>query len=460
MTLADIAGSLHDELTALVSSETGIETTRAGADQALVRFAERRVKELAISFGRYLALVRTDGGGELERLANAVTVGHTWFFRDAGQLAILEAILGSELAHGRSARVWVPGCSTGEDAYSLALVAARLRRDVEILGTDLNTLALESARRGRYRELALRELDPRSRDHFAAQPDGTFELRADVRARVTFARHNLMECPPRHQANARWDVIFCRNVLVYFTREAALRVVDALANALAPGGYLVLGAGEVVFDAPAGLEARYVANRLAFHRPAADSLAPESLPPSVDWLLPASSGRNRRGVVSAFPFGARADGPAIPRASRLPLFDEAPQDDVDELLPGHALLHRGDANAARDVYLAALERNRARADTHMYAGVARYLCGEVDPAMRDLRAALTLDDSLWPAAFYLALCQENSGHPEEALLSYRHVVRLVERGARALGSVFDSWRAELSEVAHRRVAQARLELVT
>lgn len=458
--------SHRDELIAFVSNRTGIEITRGGADRTLMQFVERRSAVLGVTLAQYLWQLRTDGGAELERVVNAITVGYTWFFRDPGQLAIVEAALGSDLARGRPVRIWVPACSTGEDAYSLALVAARLRRDVEILGTDLNTLSLERARHGTYREFSLRELDPRAAGQFERKRDGSFELAPSIRSRVTFARHNLMDRPPAPQAGALWDIILCRNVLIYFNRDAALSVMDSLAGALAPGGYLVLGASEVVFDAPRGLEARYVASRLAFHRPSGDPTAQESIPPSVDWLLPPAAAHEKRGVVSVFPFSEQpSPGPQAPRdptlppPSPLPRLDGRARDD-DALHAGHALLEQGDASGARDAYLAVVERDRTRADAHMYAGVARYLCGEVDPAMQDLRAALFLDEGLWPAAFYLALCHENSGHPEEALLAYRHVVRLEERGARNLGSVFDAWRADLSEVARRRVAQARLELAS
>lgn len=449
----------QDDLIAFVSHRTGIQITRGGADRTLGQFAARRSADLGLTLAQYLWRLRTDGGGELERLVNAVTVGYTWFFRDPGQLAIVESALG-ELGRERPARIWVPACSTGEDAYSVALVATRLGREVEILATDLNTDSLERARRGVYREFSLRELDPRSTSHFARQRDGSSQLSASVRSRVTFVRHNLMDRPPTPAGAAHWDIILCRNVLIYFTREAALGVMDALAGALAPGGYLVLGASEVVFDAPPGLEARYVASRLAFHRPLQGDLAPaESMPPSVDWLLPAATGTTKRGVLSVFPFAERSPPSVIPRPASPLAFDGDAGAAEDDLGAGHALLDQGDASGARDVYLAAVQRDGTRADAHMYAGVARYLCGEVDPAMHDLRAALFLDGDLWPAAFYLALCHENSGHPEEALLAYRHVVRLEERGAKKLGSVFDAWRADLSEVARRRVSQARLELV-
>lgn len=447
----------HGDLTTFVSSQTGIDTRRGGTERSLARFAERRAGELDLSLGNYLSLLRTDAA-ELEQLVNAITVGYTWFFRDGGQLAMVEAMLGGDLARGRPVRVWVPGCSTGEDAYSLALLAARSRREVSILGTDVNSVSLEQARLGRYAPFALRELDPGAARFFSPHPDGSFELSREVRDRVAFARHNLLDRPPAHHATARWDVIVCRNVLIYFTRDAALRVIEVLASALAPGGYLVLGASEVVFDAPPGLEARYLAKRLAFHRPA-EGAATDRAPPSFDWLMPRAAERSRHGFVSAFPFAASGETPAL-RAPTASSTLEAVESDGDDLSPGHALLDRGDARGARDVYVAAIKRDGARADAHMYAGVARYLCGEVDPAMRDLRAALFLDENLWPAAFYLALCHENSGHPEEAVLAYRHVVRLEERGARALGSIFDPWRADLSEVARKRVATSRLELVT
>jgi tetratricopeptide (TPR) repeat protein len=104
-----------------------------------------------------------------------------------------------------------------------------------------------------------------------------------------------------------------------------------------------------------------------------------------------------------------------------------------------------------------LSRDATRADAHMYVGIARYLCGEIELALHHLRAALFLDDTLWPAAFYLALCHENSGHPAEALQAFEQVVRLDarEHGSRkSLGSVFDAWRDDLCELARKRVEAA------
>jgi hypothetical protein len=119
---------------------------------------------------------------------------------------------------------------------------------------------------------------------------------------VTFAHHNLLDPVPLTAAGGLWDVILCRNVLIYFTREAAQKTLGTLSRALAPGGHLLLGASEVVVDVPRGLEARYVENRLAFARVDPEAArAPKSDTLRRDWLLP-TTGSAPTGLVSALPF--------------------------------------------------------------------------------------------------------------------------------------------------------------
>jgi chemotaxis methyl-accepting protein methylase len=213
--------SVRDDIAELVSARTGIEVTRGGIDRAVQGFVQRRSRELRIAPELYLALVSDAKSSELERLINAVTVGFTWFFRDAGQLTTIEALFQSALGRGRPLRVWVPGCSTGEDAYSLALI---------------NSQSVQHARRGAYGSFSLRELDPRSASCFSRQPDGTFEISDEVRARVSFAHHNLVDRPPAPTIGALWDIVLCRNVLIYFTRAAALATLASLSQSLSLGG--------------------------------------------------------------------------------------------------------------------------------------------------------------------------------------------------------------------------------
>jgi chemotaxis protein methyltransferase CheR len=442
--------SSERELAAFVSMRTGIELSRGGIDRALDAYASRRQKELSLTLPSYIGLLASDrGAAELERLVNSITVGYTWFFRDPGQLAAIEALFVGELERPRKVRTWIPACSTGEDAYSLAFMAERAERDVEILATDLNTQSIEHARRGIYGSWSVRDMDPRFAAHFTRRRDRSFEVAAHFRQRVSFAAHNLIDRPPVPANGEGWDIVLCRNVLIYFDRETALRVLASLTRALAPGGYLVLGASEVVCEVPSGLDARYVAGRLVFRKSdPVSSVTVAAAKVARDWLIEPANVRQEARLVSVLP----AAGEALESAAA------APPCEIDrELSLGHRLLEAGDVAQARLAYLAALSRDRTRADTHLYAGVARYLCGEIELALHDLRAALFLDETLWPAAFYLALCHENSGHPAEALQSYEQVLRIQDRkrtSAVTLASVFDAWREDLCAVARRRVQAA------
>jgi chemotaxis protein methyltransferase CheR len=453
-------------LAELVSRRTGIELSRGGIDRALGAYATRRERELGLTPSGFFALLASErDGAELERLVNAITVGYTWFFRDPGQLAAIESLLGGELGRRGKVRLWVPGCSTGEDAYSLALIAERLGREVELLATDVNTQSLEHARRGVYGAWSVRDMDPRFSAALTRRSARSYELAPSLRARVTFARHNLIERPPLPSDAATWDVVLCRNVLIYFERDVARCVLEMLARSLAPGGYLVLGASEVMCEAPAGLEACYVAGRLAFRRaePGASEAranggAQSSGTFERDWLLAPVTPAEPARLVSVFPAAAEALRDSAPPATPATAATLAPASELErELAAGHRLMEAGDVAGARLKYLAAVGRDTTRADAHLYAGVARYLCGEVEPALHNLRAALFLDETLWPAAFYLALCHENSGHPAEALQAYEHVLRIHDQQHAThatFESVFDAWRDDLCAVARRRVQAA------
>ncbi|HEV8550450.1 MAG TPA: CheR family methyltransferase [Polyangiaceae bacterium] len=445
--------SVQSELSAFVSERTGIELTRGGIDRALLAVAARRQKELGLTPRGYSALLMAERSPELERVVNSITVGYTWFFRDPGQLATIETLLGKDLAGKQKVRIWVPGCSTGEDAYSVAFLAARSGRAVEILATDLNSKSIEHARRGLYGAWSVRDVDPRFIGHFTRQSDGRFEVRPELRERVTFAQHNLIERPPVPSDAAAWDIVLCRNVLIYFERSVALGVLESLTRCLSPGGYLVLGASEVVCEVPAGLTACYVASRLAFQRgePVPSPSRAQSGTWARDWLLAPAPAEHAARVLSVFPASTAALADSVPPPP------PAPPDVESELATGHRLIESGDVAAARTAYMNVLSRDATRADAHMYVGIARYLCGEIELALHHLRAALFLDDTLWPAAFYLALCHENSGHPAEALQAFEQVVRLDarEHGSRkSLGSVFDAWRDDLCELARKRVEAA------
>jgi chemotaxis protein methyltransferase CheR len=200
------------------------------------------------------------GEALLDGLLAEILVHETFFYRFASQLQALELRVLAPLCQRGSARpirIWSAGCSRGPEAYTLAMIATRATQaaagmgrtiGVEVLGTDLCVAFLDGARRATYSETKLRELPPDLRDRFlvslAPAHPGSSVVADRVRALVTFERHNLLDPPP----GLAYDVVSCRNVLMYL-RPAARRVaLEHLAAALDPGGVLLMGHSESLRD--------------------------------------------------------------------------------------------------------------------------------------------------------------------------------------------------------------------
>jgi chemotaxis protein methyltransferase CheR len=185
------------------------------------------------------------------QLIDEVTVKETSFLRDRGQLASLDWPRLLEKAHARGAdrvRVWTAPCATGEEAYSLALLACEAfgtpRPPVSILATDIAVAALARARLGVYGPRSARALEPADRARYFRDEDCGLVVGEPLRALVTFARHNLISDPFPPLGEEPFDLILCRNVLIYFDGETVGRVLVSLQAALARSGQLVLGVAD------------------------------------------------------------------------------------------------------------------------------------------------------------------------------------------------------------------------
>ncbi len=216
------------------------------------RIARRAGLSRVSGLPEYLALVR-ESPGELDRLAKDMLIGVTAFFRDAEAFEVLErevipAICAAK-ADGEPVRVWIAGCSTGEEAYSVALLVhewftAHGRRPMlQLFATDIDTAALEVARGGRYpRETLEADLPPRLMPYFSDPRGGGLAISKSVRESIVFASHNLISDPPF----SRLDLVVCRNVLIYLNVETQKRLLGLFRFVLKPGGALFLGSSESI----------------------------------------------------------------------------------------------------------------------------------------------------------------------------------------------------------------------
>jgi chemotaxis protein methyltransferase CheR len=191
---------------------------------------------------------------EVRALASELTVAETYFFRNPDQFrALAQSALPSRMkvqAAGRKLRILSAGCASGEEAYSLAIVLRENMPDpswaLSIRAVDINPAMLEKARRARYSTWSLRETPQEIQHRWFPQDGREFLLDATVRRAVDFEERNLAEDDPELWRPESYDVVFCRNVLMYFTPEQAQALVRRITAALLPGGYLFLGHAETL----------------------------------------------------------------------------------------------------------------------------------------------------------------------------------------------------------------------
>lgn len=211
------------------------------------------------SFQAYLSLLRSPAGrAEIIEFLNAVTTNETSFFRTQRHFDWLSTAFVEELRqqsrggnHPCRVRIWSAACSSGEEPYTMAMCLAENRlmlKDwtIEVLGTDISESAVASARAGVYSARSMEDVPEPLRARYFTRQDtsGNWEVRPVLKDMVSVSRHNLMQPAPHKDC----DCIFIRNVLIYFSVESRRVVVGHLVNALAPGGYLVTGPSEGVFD--------------------------------------------------------------------------------------------------------------------------------------------------------------------------------------------------------------------
>ncbi len=225
----------------------------------------RRLRELQLpSYEAYCDHVREAGPEELVGLINALTTNVTSFFRENHHFEALASYMLPEAfernASSRRVRIWSAGCSTGEEPYCLAMVAAETlpstpRWDLKILATDIDSDVISAAEQGVYPLDRLQNVAPeRLREHFqrgSGANAGNVVVKAAIRSLITFRTLNLLHNWPMR---GPFDVIFCRNVMIYFDAPTRERLVNRYAQMLAPGGYLCIGHSESIHSSATPLK--------------------------------------------------------------------------------------------------------------------------------------------------------------------------------------------------------------
>ena len=217
------------------------------------RLAERITATGSESFQSYFAVLRADSEHEIEHLVNAFTVNETYFNREEHQLRCMTSSLLGEItrrkASGDAIRIWSIPCSTGEEPYSMAIWLMENWDDVdkyniEIVGSDIDTRALKAAAEGIYGERALMRLTQSVINrYFKPLDDNRFQIDPGLCESIQFTSANLIDTAEMKYFR-NFDIIFCRNVLIYFDDASRRLAAENLYDCLRPGGYICLGHSE------------------------------------------------------------------------------------------------------------------------------------------------------------------------------------------------------------------------
>ncbi len=258
--------------------KTAILFERAKFDFVERRIAERMTITKYPKFRSYFAFLRLDlRGGELQELTNLLTVNETYFYREEYQFQCLVNSALNEIRQykrpGQHIRIWSIPSSTGEEPYSIVLYLLEHwppieEVDVEIYSSDIDTNVLEVARRGIYGKRALQNV-PKSvvKHYFNALPGGEeWQINADLREAVEFTQVNL-NALDRHRSMRGFDIIFCRNVLIYFDDISRRKVAEGLYDALNPGGFVFLGHSESMSRISSLFKIRKFADAIIYQKP-------------------------------------------------------------------------------------------------------------------------------------------------------------------------------------------------
>jgi chemotaxis protein methyltransferase CheR len=235
-----------------------------------------RAKELNFdSFQKYFYFLQYDPRSEAEfdHIYDLVTTNETYFFREPAQLAAFtEEIVPELMARkpGRKVRIWSAGCSSGEEPYSIAMLLQEAgwfnRGSFEIFASDLNQQVLMKARRGIYRENAFRSTSADLRDrYFTREADGAWRISDEIRNRVSFGRLNIYD-EARVSLLGYLDVIFCRNVIIYFDEASKKVVINGFYNRLVEGGYLLLGHSESLISLSTQFKLKHLKNDMVYQK--------------------------------------------------------------------------------------------------------------------------------------------------------------------------------------------------
>jgi chemotaxis protein methyltransferase CheR len=417
---------------ALMREHTGLTVSHIQDDERM-RLMTAAMRKAGFSDDEAFALFLRTYPSSLLDLASQLSVGETYFYRDPGQLRVLTDVVLPELLVTRPRdhvfKFWSAGCASGEEAFTIAMLLDErgLLERAQIVGTDISEVALSRARAGRYSAWSLRATSKLAAQRYFRAVGREYALSPAIVERVRFERQALtdLQAPLPGSSEGLFDIILCRNVLIYFTDKACVDASERLARALAKDGTLFAGASDPFVDLP--LWQRHAsAAGITFTRsekPRPVLQTPRPLP----YLALSSELAVRPRAV----FGSRAEPRASTpintrpvRARRASSQPPVPDQPVNALQTVREVGKREGNECAVDACRRALELTPEAADLHLWLAALLLELGRDAEAEVTLRTLLYLDRKLIMGHLLSALLARRRADHARAARAYERVVSL------------------------------------
>ena len=397
----------YQALEVLVSAKTGLKIDKLRSAELVQTIGEMlKSSGLETIPELYQALMECQTVDPLWRqLIDRITIGETYFFRDAAQCnalknSVLPELIAKKRKSFRHLSLWSAGCATGEEPYTLAIMLRELIPDIDdwtftILATDINLSAIEVARRGVYKARSFR-METRSdvQGRWFKAHGQSYELDPDVRDMVEFAPLNLVsgDYPSFETRTMNLDLIICRNVTIYFEEQTTRRIIERFQGALNDGGWLVVGHAEPMASVYEGFTPRNFPNAVLYQKHA---LTP---PPSV----------HRTPLLEELP--ARLAAPVEFRKPKKPR--------IDAIAEARAAAGREDWRTLQQLLVTAERANPMNPEVHYLRGLMLMHTQGFDSAIKALRRAIYCDPAFALAHYALGDLHEKNGNRPEARRSW------------------------------------------
>ncbi len=416
-----------------IHQHSGIFLEESKADSLRISLVTRATRHDFTDYRDYFRLLSNDED-EFKELMNLVTINETSFFRFPAQFEALRDKVIPEILDGRPQgaprqfRVWSAGCSTGEEPYTLSITLLEsclegLGYTFEVVGTDVSTQALDRARKAVYPERAVANLAPAVVQRWFEPVSGGYRPIKRVREKCSFHFHNLIKEPYPLALMSNWDVIFCRNVTIYFKVESTRRVVDHYFDALNPGGYLFIGHSETLTSISDRFEPVEIGGVFLYRKPHVKRAL------SFEDVMARRQRRSGVRPVREKPREDTAPGTkgALPslrshRAATEP--EPEPEVSQAEQLIAQAKARLEQASAAEALVLAneAVTLEPDNIEAHLVAAFAYADLGKLEEAMEQAETVLATYPLTAGARYIMGVIQQQRGNIDEAIAEFKRTI--------------------------------------